>query len=80
MVLILSSLNNHPPTYAISIPRFYVMALRVTGGPTLRDTDHTENPNDIRYKEDIVKLLLKSRGTNDRIVKTADITISSIAI
>ena len=56
------------------------MALRVTGGPTLRDTDHTENPNDIRYKEDIVKLLLKSRGTNDRIVKTADITISSIAI
>jgi len=37
----------------------------------------TENLNDIRYQEDIVKLLPKSRGTNDYcIVKTADIVIS----
>ena len=40
----------------------------------------TENLNDIRYQEDIVKLLPKSRGTNDRIIKTADIVISSIVI
>ncbi len=37
--------QQEPPTYAISIPRYHVTVLRVTGGPTLISLVHYRSGN-----------------------------------